>query len=350
MAIGKYKALYQKSVLEMQKLVDTINNITFNPHLELSDTAKAYGAVLSAKDRAQCSNRYVWKNLPLNLTSQQLETFFYNYGSLCFFVRADKNMREKLFITTYAKGGKLNSMGTLSQIKPIGFNGKSYNIQLNVLQPNGNIEQGNDVAVIINDYTGSYVCDVEISRAYLNSNSTIKDQCTVYQQLINNVIVSGKKAIALAENEEQATAIRAQANQMLMSGRPVEVLCGRDKPNEMPISMFNFANNFDCGNYQSQLDYYDKVRANFNGIPTTPTAEKREHLINAEVENANSISDIMLYDGLKCRQDGLELLKKYYPENKEIQAITVELAECLKPIKVESQNNDGYDEDGDDNE
>lgn len=332
MAIGKYKTLYEKSLLEMQGLVERVNELTVNPHLEIGRTARMYGQMLAAKDRAQCANRYVWRNLPINLTSQELESFFYNYGSLCWFIKDDR-----LIIAKYATGGTLNAMGMLSKIKPIDFAGRSYGFELNVLQPNGDVSQGNNVAVIINDYTGSYQIKDEISRAIINAESTIKDQCTVYQQLINNVIVSGKKAIALAENEEQAAAVRLQANQMLMSGRPVEVLAGRDSVKDSPLQMFNFANNFDCGNYQTQLDYYDKVRANFNGIPTTPTAEKREHLINAEVENANSISDIMLYDGLKCRKDGLEMLKKYYPYRADIQAIEVDLAECLKPVTVDQK-------------
>lgn len=336
MALGKYKMLYEKSVLQINKLIDQVNELRTNPHIELGDTAKAYASLLCAKDRAQCSNRYVWKNLPLNLTSQELETFFYNYGSLCFFVHKD----DRLIISKYALGGKLNSMGMLSKIKPIDFAGKSYGFELNVLQPTGNINQGNDVAIIINDYTGSYQIKDEISRAIINSSSTIQDQSTVYQQLINNIIVSTKKAVALCENEEQAAAVREQANEFLMSGRPVEALVGYDGVKEAPIQMFNFANNFDCANYCSQLDYYDKVRANFNGIATPPTAEKREHLINAEVENATNVSDIMLYDGLKCRQDGLALLKKYYPYRKDIQAIEVEISDCLKP---KAQSNEGAD-------
>lgn len=324
--MGKYKTLYEKSVLEMQGLIGKLNEITCNPHLEIGATARAYGSLLIAKDRAQCANRYTWKNLPINLTSQELETLFYQNGSLCFFI--DRN--GILNITKYAAGGTLNRFGMLSRIQPIDFAGKSYGAELNVLQPNGDVSQGNDVAVIINDYTGSYVVkDVYNSRFTLNSKSTIADQTTVYQQLINNVIVSGKKALVQCENEEQAEAVRLQALQMLTSARPVEAVFNKDKG--APLEMFNFANNFDCQNYCSQLDYYDKVRANFNGIATPPTAEKREHLINAEVDNASNVSDIMLYDGLKCRQDGLELLKKYYPYRADIRAIEVEISECLKP-------------------
>ena len=335
---GRYKQLYEKSIIEMRELVDKINDITCNPHIEIGRTARAYGQLLIAKDRAQCANRYTWKNLPINLTSQELESFFYDFGSLCWFI----DEQDKLNITKYATGGTLNRMGMLSKIKPIDFAGHSYATELNVLQPNGNVEdgKGNNVAVIINDYTGSYIIKDACSRALLNSSSTIADQTTVYQQLINNVIVSGKKALALAENEEQGAALRMQALNMLTSARPVEVLVGRDSTKGAPLEMFNFANNFDCGNYCAQLDYYDKVRANFNGIATPPTAEKREHLINAEVENASNVSDIMLYDGLKCRQDGLKLLKSYYPYLKEIQAIEVEISECLKPQsepKIEEQ-------------
>lgn len=338
---NKYKTLYEKSQLEMLGLINKVNDLQTNPHLEIGQTARAYNLMLKAKDRAQCSNRYVWENLPINLTSQQLETFFYNFGSLCFFIT--HGGRGNLVISKYATQGKLNAMGRLNKIKPIDFSGKSYDIELNVLQPDGNIEQGNNVAVVIDDYTASYQNVDEISRAWLNGESTIKDQTTVYQQLINNVIVSGKKAIALAPNEETAEAVRLQANQLLTSARPVEVLAGKDSVKDLPVQMFNFANNFDCGNYCMQLDYYDKVRANFNGIATPPTAEKREHLVNAEIDNANTVSDIMLYDGLKTRQDGLELLKKYYPYREDIQAITVRINDYIVKDPIEEDDKGGFD-------
>ena len=345
--MGKYKELYQKSILEKLGLIDKINELSTNPHLEIGATARAYNLLLKAKDRAQCSNRYVWKNLPVNLTSQQLETFFYNFGSLCFFIDKKTN---SLVIAKYATSGQLNAMGRLNKIKPIDFAGHSYNFELNVLQPDGNTAQGRDVAVVIDDYTASYQNVDEISRAWLNGESTIKDQTTVYQQLINNVIVSGKKAIALAPNEESAEAVRIQASQLLKSANPVAVLSGKDSIKDLPLQMFNFANNFDCANYCMQLDYYDKVRANFNGIATPPTAEKREHLVNAEIEQTNTVSDIMLYDGLQTRKQGLELLKKYYPNRADIQAIEVEINDYIVSKKTEESNEVEDDEGGDDNE
>ena len=345
--MGKYKQLYEKSMLEQLGLIDKINELQTNPHLELGATAKAYGLLLQAKDRAQCANRFIWKNLPINLTSQELETFFYNFGALCFFIDND----DKLVISKFTTVGTLNQMGRLSKIKPIDFSGKSYETIYNVLQPSGDIAQGTKVAIVINDYTCSYQNVDEISRSYLNGNSTIKDQTTVYQQLINNVIVSVKKALVMAKDEEQAQAVRLQASSLLSSASPVGVIAGKDNVKDVPLQLFNFANNFDCQNYCMQLDYYDKVRANFNGIATPPTAEKREHLVNAEIDNANTISDIMLYDGLKTRQDGLELLKKYYPHREDIQAITVEVNDYIvkrsndKDVSAESE-----DEEGDENE
>lgn len=339
---NKYKVLYQKSQLEQLGLINKINELATNPHLELGATARAYNILLCAKDRAQCANRYVWRNLPVNITSQELETFFYNFGSLCFFV----NRKGELIIAKYATSGTLNRMGRLNKIKPIDFAGNSYDFELNVLQPDGNVAQGVDVAVIINDYTASYQNVSEQPRAWINKNSTIQDQTTVYQQLINNVIVSVKKAIALASDEDQATAVRLQVSDMLTSANPVAVLAGQTKMQDQPLQMFNFSNNFDCQNYCAQLDYYDKVRANFNGIATPPTAEKREHLVNAEIDNVNKVSDIMLYDGLKTRQDGLELLKKYYPNRPDIQAITVEVNDYLTGERQEGyQDQEGGEDD-----
>lgn len=306
---------------------------------------KMYNQMLISRDGVLCANRYKWTNLPINLTSQQLEMMFYKYKSLCFFVENDI-----LKVTTYAKVGRLNPYGMLDKIQPIDFAGKTYKTVKTVINYDGQeVPEGEDVAVIIDDYT-SLISDggiSDFSRLSINSQTTIKDQVNVYRQLAQNISLSVKKAIALCDNEEQKRVIMQQANQIIDPNVPIVPVVKGKKSNGMsesvPVEMWNWQNSFDTQNYCQQIDFYDKVRRIFNGIPAPDTFEKKERKVTAETENTDAHTDIVLDDGLFTRRYGLELIKKYFKDER-IQKINVGLTDVLKPTDIKEERG-GEDDD-----
>lgn len=328
---NELKQLYQQNMLTLQGLLDQRTN----PIEVISPRRKAYTTMLSSKDRMLCSNRYVWENLPINLTSQQLESMFYSWGSLCFFEKEN----SELCISRYAKIGQLTDYGTLDKIQPITFAGKTYDIERTVLTGpyDPPLEDTSKVAVVIFDYTGPTQAEVELSRNNISLTTTIADQTEVYMQLYNNIRLSIKKALALCENEEQKDVIAKQVARILNSNEPIVPIAlknNQTKALKDILEMFNFDKTFDTTNYCQTIDYYDKIRLKFNGIPSADTFEKKERLITSEQDDQNAHTNLVLYDGLEQRKNGLALMKRYF-KNPAIQRIEVRLHDCLKEKQQE---------------
>lgn len=337
-----YKKMYASMREENNKLLYMYEQIKnqINPINDINFNRAGYDIMLKANDRVQCANRYTWK-LPknVNITSQQIGALFYDYGALAFF-----EYDGKLHITKFAMQGQLNDIGILDKIQPIGFNGETYPVMKGVVAGRGNPEliSGEPFAVIIYDYTTLAQSPDEFARAQINANSTIKSEVDCYAQLCNNIKLSTKKMLGICESEEQKRVLEAQVESMLSTATPVQIVTktrskGVKVASELPVEMFNMDTSLDMQNLCQTIDFYNKKRRAFNGIPSPDTFEKKERKITAEAENSTVHINMVLYDGLMQRKYGVELLKKYarYPETKEID---VDYSEVIKPyIKPEKE-------------
>lgn len=347
--MSKYKQLYESQRSEFGKALDMINQIKaeLNPLNTPNFNRAGYEQMLIAKDRVLCANRYTWKIPNSNLTSQQIEGMFYDYGALCLF---ENEFGQPVF-AKFVMTGDLNEIGQLCEITPIDFSGKMYPKMKAVISGRDlpPIAPDEKVAVIIYDYTTLTQAPDEMCRREVNKNSTIRSQCDVYAQLHNNIKLSTKKALAICDTEEQANVVKKQVERMFDSRTAIDVVArqkgkGGKVVNDLPLEIFNFDNNFDTQNYCQTIDFYDKQRRSFNGIPAPDTFEKKERKITAESENTNVHTSIVLYDGLQQRKYGVELFKKYCrnPANK---LIGVEYGDILKESdddqpKYEEKQND----------
>lgn len=336
--MNKFKQLYQESVLVNQGLITQNRKLKQLNLPSTTKTKKAYTNMLQIDDLVMCSNRYIWHNLPINLTSQELESLFYQFGALACFVE-----NGTLLFTRFAMTGQLQSYGRLTEIQPIDFAGKAYGRKKTAITKRGEKTPQSDIAIIIRDYTGIYSNVLNNPRMVVNCNTTIDDEVTVYQQLKNNIMLSIIKAIALCESEEQRELLMAQASALLNGDFPIVPMAVNRKKDikasEIPVELWNNSQGFDTQNYCQQISFYNKVRRKRNGIPSPDIFEKKERNITAEVEDTNIDSDIILYDGLIQRQDGIKLLKDYYKDS-QIQKISVEINPILAQMKEGNNNGD----------
>lgn len=350
--MNKYKALYESQRAEYGKVLDMVNQIksTINPAGNINFNRSSYENMLIAKDRVLCANRYEWQVPNANITSQQIEAMFYDYGALCIF----ENEFAQIVFAKFIMTGQLNDIGTLCEIQPIDFAGKTYPKMKAVIagRDTAPIAVGEKVAVIIYDYTTLTQAPDEMCRREVNRNTTIRSQCDVYSQLYNNILLSNKKAIGVCDSEEQAGIIERQIASMLGSSTPIQVVCkqrgkGAKVIEELPFELFNFDNNFDTQNYCQTIDFYDKQRRSFNGIPAPDTFEKKERKITAESENTNVHTNIMLYDGLMQRQYGVELFKKYC-QNAGNKGLAVDVSDVLKAHEEDTEETEDMKNNGED--
>ena len=305
--MNKYKELYEKSQLELLGYINERNSYFQNPLKIKSVNQKLWNETLKVRDCSMNTNRYVWKNLPMPITSNELENLFYLKGSLCFF-----EDNGKLVVATYAKQGKLNKYGKLDEIMPIDLSGKSYDKKYSVIQQDGSYIKSKNVAVIINDYTSYY--DTPTPRAVLSEKTTIKEQVDVYCILHNAIITAIKKAIILCDNEEQKTQMERQLSYLINPDSFVNVVSktkGNGKSILDDIQLFNMNGLTNYQDYMQIAEYFDKIRQNYCGLPTSSPFEKRERLITGEIKQANIDSAFILEDGFNNRLNGLNLIKKY---------------------------------------
>lgn len=307
---SRFKKLYEANQVQEQRIKMLENRLlhlqsTSSPNRAseinpIIQNSCEYQTVLFAKDMIEATNRYITEVDDLELPSNRLEALWYIYGSLCFFRH---NGEPK--VGSYAKTGSLNGIGDLSQIIPIDFAGHSYNTVYNVVYNHRVTERA---AVIINDYTGTYREDQIIPRSTLNCVS-INDQALIYKRMRNNILLTAKKALAFVENETQRAAIEESINAFLTNDSPVGSIVS-DTMGEI-CKVFNLDTKLDIDPYLKAIDNYERIRSNFNGIFTQPVIDKKERAISAEANNADTVTEIMLYDGLMNRQIGLELAKQH---------------------------------------
>ena len=286
--------------------------------------AAEYVDVLTAKDIIEATNRYITEIPELNLPSNRLEMMWYIYGSLCFY----RDGRAK--VGMYAKTGTLNGIGDLTEIEPIDFAGHSYGKRYNVVYDD---KATKNAAVIINDYTGTYIEGNIVPRSLLNSVS-IKDQSFTYSAMRRAIKLTAKKAVALCNDESQRAVVEKTLNAFFDNESPVASLVGETIGDVMKI--VNIDTKLEIEEYMKAIDKFEQLRANFNGIPTEHETSKKERALEAEMENVNTVTNFMLYDGYFNRIIGLELCKKH--------AIINDYTCKINPILLPNENDSSDDE------
>lgn len=303
--MGRRKILYETTQglqAKIDQLYSMYNNLYFSTSSSVSSINPIiqnnadYVRLLEVKDMCQAVSCIETEVPELNLPKNRLEALWYDYGSLCF-----SRIDGKPIVSTYAKVGKLNRLGDLSEIEPIDFAGNSYNKHCQVVY-NTNI--CSNPAVIINDYTGTYREDNIIPRRAL-AQCSIRDQAMIYAKMRNAIKLTALKAVALIDDEGQREAVETTIRGYFENDSPVATIVSKTI-NEV-FKIHNLDTRLDLEPYLSGIETFEKLRSNFNGISTKSPVEKKERLITAEAESQAALTNIYLYDRLINRQIGLEL-------------------------------------------
>ena len=292
-----------------------------NPKQLVDFCEGAYLNLLKAQDMIQCCNRYVWKNLEAvtALSTQQLEAMLYQNGAICCFLED-----ETLVFSLFTEENGLNVYGELSSIQPITLDGRTRGKRKRVMNKLGDYTLSDDVAIIIQDYTGSVQKGVIIPRMNHNTLTTISDQVKTYKLLLYNIILSVKKLIAKCENEEQSKVIMKQAELLLDPTHPiVGITTGKDIAQQ--FELMNYVDKVNIDEFIAIIDFYYKIRRGFNGVPSPDVFEKKERLISSETESAQVHVNITLLDGLKQREYACDMINEFFGTS-----LSVRLSDALR--------------------
>lgn len=279
-----------------------------NPVKSIDFAAESYRNMLKTADRIQCVSRIILGNLPSSFTANEIESMLYDRGSICSFL-----YNNVLTFAPFATGGKVNTKGKLVEVQPVLLDGTALGPRRKCYGVDANYNYDSDCCVIIQDYTGCIQGDKVIPRSAINSSTTIHDEVIAYRQLVYNVVMNIKKLIVRCENEEQLKPILEQASMLLDPTQPIVAL--KDININNNFDMTSFVDKVDVDGLTKTIDFYNKIRRQFNGIPSPDVFEKKERMITNELEDVGKTNDLILYDAYINRKIAFDNINKCFGTN-----------------------------------
>ena len=264
-------------------------------------------------DEQNAINRYTWYNLPLDITSQELERLLYYYGQLCFFYVPSL---KKFFITKYALDGTIDFYGRYNTVHPVpiasGMDEKddrykkmaSYlsTVKLDVLydvpwQEDVNFLEGKH-CVLLHDYSKQMGQTIIARQLVQEPILDIMADCIPFMRtnLLNSTGVEGMR---ISNQNDYATV--EEASRAIDSA----ALCGKKWVpivGSVEFQELTGGNLAKSEEFMLAMQSLDNYRLSLYGLDNGGLFQKKSHMLEAEQEmNAGTVS-IPLQDGLSIRQ------------------------------------------------
>lgn len=270
------------------------------------------------QDEQRAVNRFVWYNLPCNLSSQELERLLYYKGSLVFFYMKEL---DQFFFMPYALDGTIDFYGRYNRVHPVpmtsGKDGeektKEYKDKLSLLsQLKLNIQKDlildqEDITedliynsgVIIRDYTNQLE-QVNQPRYLLNECLLdMEADCLAFMRT-NLLLGSGVQGLRVmdADSASEVDAVANQIYQSALKGNPYIAITAKAEIQELQLTGLRQSNE-----YMLAMQSIDNMLLSTYGIDNTGLYEKKAHILESEnAVNTSQVSLIMM-DSLQQRQN-----------------------------------------------
>ena len=264
-------------------------------------------------DEQDAVNRYVWYNLPANITSQELERMLYYKGQLCFFY--DKDLEEFYFMP-YALDGTIDFYGRYNTIHPVpmtsGTDDKGNKAQAQYLANKKlkcvyGIKDPLELTkedlvgscVLLHDYT-KQLSQTIIPRASVNDPILdVMANCVPYMNtsLLLSTGIEGIRVNDADQAEDVMVANRSMQNAAL-TGEPYVPITGNVEFQEL--------NNGQTGKseeYMLAMQSLDNLRLSGYGINNGGLFEKKAHELQSEADINGGPVGLVLQDGSSIRQN-----------------------------------------------
>ena len=279
-----------------------------NPKIK-EDIKKALRVI----DEQDATNRYVWYNLPCNITSQELERMLYYKGQLAFFYMKDL---DQFYFMPYALDGSIDFYGRYNTIHPVPMTsgvddkaGKAQAEYLATLKLNcvygikmpEELEEDNlyNSAVLIHDYT-KQLSQTIIPRQQVNDGILdIMSECVPFMRtaLIQSTGVRGVRV----QDADQALSVQEAANSLVnaaLTGDMYSPMIGTMEFQEMTNGVTGKSEE-----YMLAMQSLDNLRLSTYGIDNGGLFEKKAHELQTEADINGGPVGLVLQDGLSIRQN-----------------------------------------------
>lgn len=312
--------MFDKQLADALKMPMNSKKVNENTELIFSKSCKKneLKTALRILDEADAVNRYVWYNLPVDLTSQELERLLYYKGQLAFFYYEEMG---KFYFMPYALQGTIDFYGRYNAIHPIPIANaggttadenknieaqkailasKTYKCIYDVL-----LEEEVDEDIILNscvllhDYTKQNP-ETIIPRYKVNEFFTdIMSDIIPYLEtaLLVGTGTKGYRVQSASEKDEVEECADAIYNAAL-NKNPYVAILGNIEFQELDNGTL-----LQIQDYLMAMQSIDNFRLSTYGIANGGFFEKKAHVLESENSLNNSNTMNSYQDGLKIRQE-----------------------------------------------
>jgi hypothetical protein len=264
-------------------------------------------------DEQDAVNRYVWYNLPANITSQELERMLYYKGQLCFFY--DKDLEEFYFMP-YALDGTIDFYGRYNTIHPVPMTsgtddkgnkaqaeylaGKKLKCVYGIKLPEELTKKDlMESCVLLHDYTKQLSQMVQ-PRAVVNDPLLdVMAECVPFMRT-SMISSTGIKGVRVQDADQQQNVIDGSRSleHAAMTGNPWVPIIGNIEFQELTDAPTG-----KIEDYMLAIQSLDNLRLSGYGLDNGGLFEKKSHILQTEADLNGGPVGLVLQDGLSIRQN-----------------------------------------------
>ena len=269
-------------------------------------------------DEQDAVNRYVWYNLPNNITSQELERMLYYKGQLCFFYMKEL---DQFFFMPYALDGTIDFYGRYNRVHPVPMtsgtednNGKAQaqllsEIKLDVLYGIPVPKEGDTVetfmkslenkCVLLYDYSKqlsqTITPRVEVNDAILD----VMAECVPFMRT-SLLLSTGVKGMRVQNGDDWTNVQDANRSveDAALSGDPYIPMVGMTEFQDLQNGQVSKSEE-----YMLAMQSLDNLRLSTYGIDNGGLFEKKAHELQTEADINGGPVGLVLQDGSSIRQN-----------------------------------------------
>jgi len=264
-------------------------------------------------DEQDAVNRYIWYNLPCNITSQELERLLYYKGQLAFFYL---EALDEFYFMPYALDGTIDFYGRFNTIHPVPMtsgtddkNSKAQaeylaNVKLNCvygIKMPETLEEADitNSAVLLHDYT-KQMSQTIIPRVNLNDSILdVESDCIPFMRTAL-LMGTGIKGVRVQDADQEASVAEGARNMTnaALHCNPYIPIVGSVEFQELTNGTVTNAQD-----YLLAMQAIENLRLSTYGIDNGGLFEKKAHTLQSEADINGGPVGLVLQDGLSIRQN-----------------------------------------------
>lgn len=316
----------------LQMLIDA----GFNIPLDFSIEKMNYQSLVFNMDYEQATGRYIWKGLPEGIDGYLIETMLYFRGSL-----AGVFNGGKLTVLPYAGTGGINRYGLPNKVKLLEFNGTSSDGNAYIKEEyyvSSNVEIKEKGAVILRDRYAIGRSGLVAPRFLINS-AIIELEAEIISRIKTNIKNSDTKVVFYCDDDKQKAAFEKAIQEAYTADSPfVVVVKGSNRWGQDNTDYMHGQVGLKAQELFESWQSVNNIRVMSEGIINGGAFEKKERVVNAEVQDESTQTSIILNSGLICRKLWIEQMKLAWPQYADaLSKISVEVA-CAPEERAVNEN------------